>query len=102
MEICVDTTAGPVRGWTDGAVASFVGIPYGEPTGGARRFHPPSAARAWPGTKDATRFGPICPQVPLTFDYAWNPFVGAWPRTPREPYPTLNTCTPPPNPATSL
>jgi para-nitrobenzyl esterase len=94
MEICVETTAGTVRGWTDGSVASFVGIPYGEPTGGARRFQPPSAARPWPGIKDGTRFGPICPQVPLTFDYAWNPFVGVGAETQSEDCLTLNVWTP--------
>jgi len=102
MEICVDTTAGAVRGWTDGAVASFVGILYGEPTGGARRFHPPAAARPWPGIKDATRFGPICPQVPLTFDYAWNPFIGVGAETQSEDCLTLNVWTPAPNRGSSL
>lgn len=31
MYTTVEIKAGTVRGWTDGAVASFLGIPYGEP-----------------------------------------------------------------------
>jgi para-nitrobenzyl esterase len=94
MEICVDTTAGTVRGWTDGQVASFVGIPYGESTAGVKRFLPPAAAVPWTGIKDATRFGPVCPQSLLTFDYAWNGFVGVGAENQSEDCLTLNVWTP--------
>ena len=102
MEICVDTTAGTVRGWTDGQVASFVGIPYGESTAGVKRFLPPAAAVPWTGIKDATRFGPVCPQSLLTFDYAWNGFVGVGAETQSEDCLTLNVWTPTPGRGSSL
>src|SRR5260221_4684063 len=102
MDICVETAAGTVRGWTDGSVASFVGIPYGESTGGGRRFQPATSAKPWPGIKDATRFGPVCPQTLLTFDYAWNGCVVVGAETQSEDCLTLNVWTPAPRPEGSL
>lgn len=94
MDICVDTAVGTLRGWTDGVVASFLGVPYGEAPTGVRRFRHSAAAAPWGGVRDATRFGPACPQDLLTFDYAWNGFVGVGAEHQSEDCLTLNVWTP--------
>lgn len=62
----LDTPAGAlcgVRETVDGrAVDAFLGIPYAAPTSGAHRFLPARPAAAWSGVRDATAFGPVCPQ----------------------------------------
>jgi para-nitrobenzyl esterase len=62
-DIVVETVYGKVRGTTQNGAHSFKGIPYGGPTGGSNRFMPPTPPEPWPGTKDATRYGPSCWQL---------------------------------------
>ena len=61
-EAGVETTHGVVRGVVVGtpygAVRQFLGIPFGKPPVGARRFSAPEAAAPWQGALDAGAFGP--------------------------------------------
>ena len=50
------TRLGKVRGREDAYGHSFLGLRYGDPPAGARRFLPPIAASAWNGVHDATRY----------------------------------------------
>jgi para-nitrobenzyl esterase len=56
------TSAGAIRGSREGDVLSWKGVPYAAPPVGEQRFRRPSAPRAWPELRDATRFGPLACQ----------------------------------------
>ena len=58
----VKTASGMVEGKEDGAVHSFLGIPYAAPPVGDLRWKPPVAAAKWTGVRKATDFGPHCMQ----------------------------------------
>jgi para-nitrobenzyl esterase len=60
--VTVETAEGRLAGLRKGAIAAFKGIPFAEPPVGPLRWRAPRQARAWSGVRDATRFGPICPQ----------------------------------------
>jgi para-nitrobenzyl esterase len=64
----VETTAGQVRGATQGGLHSFKGIPYAASTAGANRFLPPAPVKPWAGVRDAVQFGNSAPQVAGTPD----------------------------------
>jgi para-nitrobenzyl esterase len=68
MEPIVTTTAGQVRGATDGTVLAFKGIPFAAPPVGSLRFRPPQPAERWDGVRDATRYGNSCPQPEFVFE----------------------------------
>jgi para-nitrobenzyl esterase len=64
------TANGAVRGVADGAVDEFLGLPYAAPPVGALRWQPPQPAASWAGVRDATAFGPHCPQSASPFGEA--------------------------------
>src|SRR5947209_1861953 len=59
----VCTAQGAVRGFTEGDMLAFKGIPYARPPVGPLRWKPPEVADAWSGVRDGSRFGAICPQL---------------------------------------
>lgn len=59
----VETTAGRVRGLSDGKVASFKNIPFAAPPVGDLRWRDPRPPAAWRDIRDAAAFGPTCPQI---------------------------------------
>lgn len=56
------TQYGKVRGFLDGGVFTFKGVPYGENTGGENRWLPAKPPKAWEGEYPALIYGPNCPQ----------------------------------------
>lgn len=58
----VQTEDGALRGTTQASIARFLGIPYAAPPVGPLRWRLPQPHAPWPGTRDATSFGAICPQ----------------------------------------
>jgi para-nitrobenzyl esterase len=63
----VRTESGLVRGADVAGVDSFLGLPYAAPPTGNLRWRPPQSAASWSGVRDATQFGPSCPQAPSPF-----------------------------------
>jgi para-nitrobenzyl esterase len=59
----VETRRGRLQGSVEGDVRVFRGIPFAKPPVGPRRFAAPEAPEAWPGVRDATRFGPASHQA---------------------------------------
>ena len=54
---------GALGGTSQNGIAAFKGIPFAAPPVGELRWRPPQQAPDWKGTRDATRFGPVCPQT---------------------------------------
>ncbi len=79
----VRTAAGLIRGYRQGGVTMFKGVPYGAPTGGANRFRPPQPPVPWQGVRSTLHYGPIAPQDKGTgrfhdeeaFIFRWNDAV---------------------------
>jgi para-nitrobenzyl esterase len=59
----VRTHFGAVQGTDVNGVDEFLGIPYAAPPTGSLRWHAPEAPARWRGVRQATAFGPHCPQA---------------------------------------
>ncbi|RRR99788.1 carboxylesterase/lipase family protein [Glycomyces terrestris] len=58
----VETDLGALQGATDGAVRSWLGVPYAAPPEGDLRWASPQPAAAWDGVREAVEFGAACSQ----------------------------------------
>jgi para-nitrobenzyl esterase len=58
----VDTTNGPIQGFTTGNVAEFLGIPYAAPPVGDLRWRPPQPPAKWTEPLLTVNFGNTCVQ----------------------------------------
>ena len=56
------TRYGKVRGFVDGGVLTFKGIPYGQTTAAENRWLPTKPPEPWDGEYPALIYGPNCPQ----------------------------------------
>jgi para-nitrobenzyl esterase len=63
----IELPTGALLGKQVGSTREFLGIPYAEPPVGDLRFAPPRAAKPWNGMRDATAFGPDCPQLSISW-----------------------------------
>lgn len=59
----VTVQQGKVRGVQIGKVRRWLGIPYGDDTGGPNRFMAPRPPKPWTGVRDAFAYGAACPQA---------------------------------------
>lgn len=57
------TQSGVIQGALAGDVLAFRGIPYAAPPVGNLRWKPPQPPVSWMGTRDASTFGNVCPQL---------------------------------------
>lgn len=64
-----NTQYGKVRGYILRNVYTYLGIPYGAPTGGENRFMPPREPESWEGVRSALYYGDVSPQ-PMANRYA--------------------------------
>ena len=58
----VQIDAGVLQGAFEHNMQVFKGIPYAAPPLGDLRWRPPQPAKPWAGTRDASKFGDVCPQ----------------------------------------
>ena len=59
----VETASGNVRGYSRNGTDIFKGIPFGTPTGGARRFLAPVKPQPWPDVRSCLSYGHAAPQL---------------------------------------
>jgi para-nitrobenzyl esterase len=72
------TQYGPVRGFVDGGVFTFKGIPYGANTGGENRWRPAKAPVPWKDEYPALIYGANCMQKLHDFTAIEQSFLQDW------------------------
>ncbi len=86
----VEIAQGKLQGVIRDGVLKFNGIPFAKQPIGRLRWRPPEAPDPWTGTRDATRFGNIAPQI----ESASGAVLGGTPGTRSEDCLYLNIQTP--------
>ena len=76
--VVAKTQYGRVRGFLDGGVFTFKGVPYGETTAGANRWLPAKPPTPWTGDYPALVYGANCPQNLHTWTSAEQTFLFDW------------------------
>lgn len=94
--LLAQTQAGTLEGFRQDGVVKFKGVHYGASTADSGRFLPPQPVPAWEGVRDASEFGPICPQTGIVATGADDSYVvGPIPELPQsEDCLVLNVWTP--------
>lgn len=72
-----NTQYGKVRGYLDGGVFTFKGVPYGQDTGGANRWLPAKPPVPWTG-EHTLIYGANCPQTLHNFRAIETSFLFDW------------------------
>jgi len=73
-----DTQYGKVRGFLDGGVFTFKGVPYGQSTAGDNRWLPAKAPAPWRGEYPALIYGGNCPQTLHDWTTIEQTFIQDW------------------------
>ena len=71
-ETTVEIRQGRLRGYRNGDIHVFKGVPYGASPAGAARFQAPRPAPPWRGVRDATAYGPSSVQAAVSISDARN------------------------------
>jgi para-nitrobenzyl esterase len=72
------TQSGKVRGFLDGGVYTFKGVPYGQDTSGQNRWLPAKPPKPWDGEYHALIYGANCPQTLHDFKAIETSFLFDW------------------------
>jgi len=72
------TQYGKVRGFLDGGVFTFKGVPYGQTTAGENRLLPAKPPAAWTDEYPALTYGANCPQTLHTWTGVEQTFIQDW------------------------
>jgi para-nitrobenzyl esterase len=72
------TQYGKVRGYLDGGVFTFKGVPYGQTTAGENRWLPAKAPKPWTDEFPALVYGANCPQHLHTWTSSEQTFIQDW------------------------
>jgi para-nitrobenzyl esterase len=72
------TQYGKVRGFVDGGVFTFKGVPYGQDTGGKNRWLPAKPPAPWQDERHTLIYGANCPQTLHDFKAIETSFLFDW------------------------